>query len=120
MSVEQILEELPKLAPKERRRIFELLAQLESPDTHVLTPEESAAIDAAIRSLEAGKGIPRFRSTAALYGQMVPVIYAPEAERDLEAITAFVAKDNSRAAEQFGFRLSERAEILGAFPMSLD
>jgi hypothetical protein len=54
MSVEQILEELPKLAPEERRRIFELLAQLESQDTHVLTPEESAAI----RSLEAGKGIP--------------------------------------------------------------
>jgi hypothetical protein len=58
MSVEQILEELPKLAPEERRRIFELLAQLESQDTHVLTPEESAAIDEAIRFLEAGKGIP--------------------------------------------------------------
>ena len=27
-------------------------------DTHFLTPEESAAIDEAIRSLEAGKGIP--------------------------------------------------------------
>jgi hypothetical protein len=35
MSVEQIPEELPKL-----------------------TPEESAAIDEAIRSLDAGKGIP--------------------------------------------------------------
>jgi len=58
MSVEQILEELPKLAPDERRRIFELLAQLESQDTHVLTPDESAAIDEAIRSLETGKGIP--------------------------------------------------------------
>ncbi len=58
MSVEQILEELPKLAPDERRRIFELLAQLESQGTHVLTPEESAAIDEAIRSLEPGKGIP--------------------------------------------------------------
>jgi hypothetical protein len=58
MSVEQILEELPKLAPEERRRIFELLAQLESVDAHVLTSEESAAIDEAIRSLEAGKGIP--------------------------------------------------------------
>jgi hypothetical protein len=58
MSVQQILEELPKLAPEERRRIFELLAQLESQDAHVLTPEESAAIDEAIRSLEAGKGIP--------------------------------------------------------------
>jgi hypothetical protein len=58
MSVEQILEEQPKLAPEERRRIFELLAQLESPDDHVLTPDERAAIDEAIRSLEAGKGIP--------------------------------------------------------------
>jgi hypothetical protein len=58
MSIEQILEELPKLAPEERRRIFELLAQLESQNAHVLTPEEGAAIDEAIRSLEAGKGIP--------------------------------------------------------------
>ena len=58
MSVEQILEEELNLAPEERRRIFELLAQLESQDAHVLTPDESAAIDEAIRSLEAGKGIP--------------------------------------------------------------
>jgi toxin ParE1/3/4 len=47
---------------------------------------------------------------------MVPVIYAPEAENDLEAITAYIAKDNPRAAEQFGFRLIERAELLGTFP----
>jgi hypothetical protein len=58
MSVEQILEELPKLAPEERRRIFELLAQLESQEGHSLTPKESTAIDEAIRSLEAGKCIP--------------------------------------------------------------
>ena len=58
MSVEQILEEVPKPAPEERRRIFELLAELESQEAHVLTPEESAAIDEAIHSLEAGKGIP--------------------------------------------------------------
>ena len=58
MSVEQILEQLPKLAPEERRRIFELLAQLESQEGHILTPGESAAIDEAIRSLDAGKGIP--------------------------------------------------------------
>jgi plasmid stabilization system protein ParE len=44
---------------------------------------------------------------------MVPVIYAPEAERDLEAITIYIAKDNPRAAELFGFRLIERAELLG-------
>ena len=47
---------------------------------------------------------------------MVPVIYAPEAERDLEAITVFIAKDNPKAAEKFGFRLIERAELLGSFP----
>jgi plasmid stabilization system protein ParE len=47
---------------------------------------------------------------------MVPVIYAPEAERDLEAITIYIAKDNPRAAELFGFRLIERAELLGIFP----
>ena len=57
MSVEQILEELPKLTSEERQRIFELLADLESQKTHVLTPQESAAIDEAIRSLDAGKGI---------------------------------------------------------------
>ena len=58
MSVEQILEELPKLTSEERRRIFELLAQIESGNQRVLTADESAAIDEAIRSLEAGKGIP--------------------------------------------------------------
>lgn len=58
MSVEQILEELPKLRPEERRQVFELLAQLESLSTHVLTSQESVAIDEAIRSLDAGKGIP--------------------------------------------------------------
>jgi len=58
MSVEQILKELPKLTPEERREIFEQLAELETQYTHRPTPEESAAIDEAIRSLEAGKGIP--------------------------------------------------------------
>jgi hypothetical protein len=43
---------------EERRKIFELLAQLESQNAHVLTPEESAAFDEAIRALEAGKGVP--------------------------------------------------------------
>ena len=58
MSVEQILKELPKLTPEERQEIFEQLAELETQDTYRPTPEESAAIDEAIRSLEAGKGIP--------------------------------------------------------------
>jgi hypothetical protein len=58
MSVEQILKELPKLTPEERRQIFEQLAELETQHTYRPTPEESAAIDEAIRSLEAGKGIP--------------------------------------------------------------
>ena len=47
---------------------------------------------------------------------MVPVIYAQEAERDLDGITAYIAKDNPKAAEQFGYRLIARAELLGAFP----
>jgi toxin ParE1/3/4 len=47
---------------------------------------------------------------------MVPVIYAPEAERDLDGITAYIAKDNPKAAEQFGYRLISRAELLGALP----
>ena len=47
---------------------------------------------------------------------MVPVIYAPEAERDLDGITAYIAKDNPKAAEQFGYRLIARAELLGTFP----
>ena len=47
---------------------------------------------------------------------MVPVIYAPEAERDLDGITAYIAKDNAKAAEQFGYRLIARAELLGSFP----
>jgi toxin ParE1/3/4 len=47
---------------------------------------------------------------------MVPVIYAPEAERDLDRITAHIARDNPKAAEQFGYRLIARAELLGVFP----
>jgi plasmid stabilization system protein ParE len=47
---------------------------------------------------------------------MVPVIYAPEAERDLDGITAYIAHDNPKAAEQFGYRLIARAELLGTFP----
>jgi plasmid stabilization system protein ParE len=47
---------------------------------------------------------------------MVSVIYAPEAERDLDAITAHIAQDNPNAAEQFGYRLIARAELLGSFP----
>ena len=58
MSVEQILKELPKLTAQERREIFEQLADLQTQHIYRPTPEESAAIDDAIRSLEAGKGIP--------------------------------------------------------------
>jgi plasmid stabilization system protein ParE len=47
---------------------------------------------------------------------VVPVIYAPEAERDLDGITVYIAKDNPKAAEQFGYRLIARAELLGTFP----
>jgi plasmid stabilization system protein ParE len=47
---------------------------------------------------------------------MVPVIYSPEAERDFDVITTYIAKDNPKAAERFGYRLISRAELLGAFP----
>ena len=47
---------------------------------------------------------------------MVPVIYAPEAERELDTIPAFIARDNPKAAQQFGFRLIEHAELLSVFP----
>jgi ParE toxin of type II toxin-antitoxin system, parDE len=117
MNVEQILEQLPKLAPEERRRIFELLAKLESENPQILTSEESCAIDETIRSLEAGKSVSASEIRQRFGGQMVAVIYAPEAEHDLETITAFTAKDNPRAAEHFGCCLIERAELLGAFPM---
>lgn len=33
-----------------------------------------------------------------------------------DAITAYIAKDNPKAAEQFGHRLIARAELLGIFP----
>jgi hypothetical protein len=58
MSVEQILKELPKLTPEERRQIFEQLAELETQHSYRPTPLESAAIEEALRSVEAGKGIP--------------------------------------------------------------
>jgi transcription elongation GreA/GreB family factor len=58
MSVEQILKELPRLTPEERRALIEQLADLETQHTYRPTSEESAAIDEAIRSLEAGKGVP--------------------------------------------------------------
>jgi len=44
---------------------------------------------------------------------MVPVIYAPEAERDLDAITAYIAKDNPKAAEQFSVAADLVEESLG-------
>jgi hypothetical protein len=46
--------DLPRLTSEEHRRLFELLGQLESQNSQALTPEESAAIDEAIRSLDAG------------------------------------------------------------------
>jgi hypothetical protein len=58
MSVEEILKELPKLTPEERRQIFEQLAELETQHSYSPTPQESAAIEEALRSLDAGKGIP--------------------------------------------------------------
>jgi hypothetical protein len=58
ISVERILNGLPKLAPEKRREMFEQLAELETQYTYCPTHKESAATDEAICSLEAGKGIP--------------------------------------------------------------
>jgi toxin ParE1/3/4 len=44
------------------------------------------------------------------------IILAPEAERDLDEIVAYIAKDNPAAAEKFGIRLIERVELLKSFP----
>jgi hypothetical protein len=54
---------------------------------------------------------------------MVPVIYAPEAEHDLDAITAYTAKDNPNAAKQFGYRIGlgdQCVEILRFWHSSRD
>ncbi len=46
----------------------------------------------------------------------VRVLFLTRSIRDLEAITAKIAKDNPAAAKAFGLKLAEKALSLGQFP----
>ena len=58
MSFTEILDELPRLTPEERQAIYRLIEDIDGELRFEATEEMRAAIDAATRSLEAGKGIP--------------------------------------------------------------
>jgi hypothetical protein len=58
MSFAEIIDELPRLTPEERQAIYRLIEDIDSEPRFEATPEMLAAIDAATRSLAAGKGIP--------------------------------------------------------------
>ena len=55
MSIKEILEELPKLTPEEKRQLWNVLNHEVAHDVEEETPEVLAAIDEGIRSLESGK-----------------------------------------------------------------
>ncbi len=55
MSTAEILDELPKLAPAEREKVWRRLEELELAEIEE-TPEMLAALDAGRRSLREGKG----------------------------------------------------------------
>ncbi|HEY0793518.1 MAG TPA: hypothetical protein VGD78_20825 [Chthoniobacterales bacterium] len=55
MSLAQILEELPKLTPEERRQLHLHLQTLEEEPQIEATPEMVAAIEEAIRASEQGR-----------------------------------------------------------------
>ena len=40
-----------------------------------------------------------------------------QADRDLQEIVAYIARDNPAAAERFGLALVEKAELLKKFPL---
>ena len=44
------------------------------------------------------------------------VIFAPEAERDLDEIIAYIAQDNLEAARRFGAELAAQARSLASLP----
>jgi predicted transcriptional regulator len=58
MSMTEILEELPRLNGDERQAILRRLVQLDAGLELDETPEMLAAIDAGVRSLEAGPVVP--------------------------------------------------------------
>jgi len=57
MSTAEILDELPKLAPAEREKVWQRLEELELAEIEE-PPEMFAALDAGRRSLREGKAIP--------------------------------------------------------------
>lgn len=58
MSMSEILAEIPRLSGAERQVLFRRLVELDAGLELEETPEMLAAIDAGIRSLETGSGIP--------------------------------------------------------------
>ena len=57
MSVREILEELPRLDAGERQTVFRRLIEIDPALDLEETPEMLAAIDEAVRSLDAGEGV---------------------------------------------------------------
>ena len=57
MSMTEILDELPRLAPGERQAIFRRLMEIDPALEAEETPEMLEAIDAGVRSLETGGGV---------------------------------------------------------------
>jgi predicted transcriptional regulator len=58
MSVSEILDELPRLSDGERQAVLRRLLQLDAGAEIEETPEMIEAIDAGIRSMESGPGVP--------------------------------------------------------------
>jgi len=58
MSMTEILDELPQLSDGERQTILRRLIQLDAGPELDGTPEMIASIDAGIRSMESGPGVP--------------------------------------------------------------
>jgi hypothetical protein len=58
MSMNEILAEIPRLSASEREALLRRLVELEPGADIEETPEMLAAIDAGIRSLETGPGVP--------------------------------------------------------------
>jgi hypothetical protein len=55
MSINEILEELPKLTENEKRQLWNVLDHELTPEEDEESPEILAAIDEGIRSLESGE-----------------------------------------------------------------
>jgi len=58
MSAAEIIEELPKLTPEERLRIYRQIAAMEHLDEIEPSPEFRAAIELGLRSLETEPVVP--------------------------------------------------------------